>query len=322
MSKNEFDIIEKYFTFPVNRNDVVLAGGDDCAMVTVAEGELLLVTTDTLVSGIHFPEKTSPQDIAYKSVMVNLSDLAAMGARPAWLTLAITMPDIDEQWLASFSGELSSVLSQFNIALIGGDTTKGPLSITIQAMGLCDSDKTLRRDTARPGDKIFVTGSLGAAAVGLLVVQNGIEDKVLQPCVDDLNRPRARVEFGQALTEYSSCAIDVSDGLIADLGHILKASDRGAIIKLSEIPLSSATAYYYKHYNDQLIDWDMVLTRGDDYELCFTASADRVPEIYKLAEKHKLEVSCIGEISESNELVCLDGDGNTVDISATGFRHF
>ena len=164
---SEFDIIKKYFTFPNSREDVLIAGGDDCASVTVPANKQLLITADTLISGVHFPIETSAEDVAYKSVMVNLSDLAAMGATPAWITLAISLPEVNEDWLYRFSRSLAEVLKSFNVSLIGGDTTKGALSITVQAMGLCDKDKLLRRDQAKPGDKIYVTGDIGDAAIGL-----------------------------------------------------------------------------------------------------------------------------------------------------------
>ncbi len=160
MKNSEFDVIEKYFTFPESRDDVLLAGGDDCAIVSVAKNKQLVVTVDTLVSGVHFPKETSAEDIAYKSLMVNLSDLAAMGATPAWVTLAITLPEINEQWLSDFSKQFSSVLTRFNVSLIGGDTTKGPLSITVQAMGFIANEQTFKRDGAKVGDKIFVTGDI------------------------------------------------------------------------------------------------------------------------------------------------------------------
>lgn len=319
---NEFDIIKKFFTFTNKRDDVVLAGGDDCAIVSVPQNKQLLVTTDTLIAGVHFPEQSSARDIAYKSLMVNLSDLAAMGATPAWLTLAISLPEIDEQWLTVFSQEFSSVLSKFNISLIGGDTTRGPLSITIQAMGLCDKNKILRRDRARQGDKIFVTGDIGDAAIGLHVILNNIEDEKLQPCIDSLNRPQARVEFARDLTDYACCAIDISDGLIADLGHVLQASNCGAKLELSEIPLSVSTFYYFQQYCNNLIDWEMVLNKGDDYELCFTAEKNSESVIRDLAKKHRLKISCIGEITASGELLCVNSSGNNINFSSTGFQHF
>lgn len=322
MHNSEFDIIKKYFTFPVLRDDVLISGGDDCASVSVPANKQLLITTDTLIAGVHFPVDTSPEDIAYKSLMVNLSDLAAMGATPAWVTLAISLPTVDEFWLTEFSLQLSAVLTKFNVCLIGGDTTRGPLSITVQAMGLCDKDKVLRRDQAKVGDKIYVTGYLGDAVIGLKAVLNKLEDTKLLPCIYRLNRPEARVSFAEQLTQYSSCAIDISDGLMADLGHILKASQCGARIDLSSIPLSMSAHYYFHNYHENTIDWSMVLTQGDDYELCFTANDRYHVALTALAQQHKLKLSCIGEITDSGELQCFDINNQPVHFSITGFKHF
>jgi len=322
MNNSEFDLIKKYFTFPVTRDDVLIAGGDDCASVSVPAGKQLLITTDTLIAGVHFPEKTSPEDVAYKAIMVNLSDLAAMGATPSWITLAISLPDVDQSWLTAFSQQLHLVLSRFNISLIGGDTTRGPLSITIQAMGLCDKEKLLRRDQARAGDKIYVTGDLGDAVVGLHAVLNGLDDTALLPCIHRLNRPEARVSFAEQLTAYSVCAIDVSDGLIADLGHILEASHCGARVELSRIPLSPAVQHYFLNYHNNKIDWSMVLTQGDDYEICFTLEEKNQADVIALAEQHQLRLSCIGEITESGELLCFDEMQQAIHFSETGFKHF
>jgi thiamine-monophosphate kinase len=319
---NEFEIINKYFSLPVLRDDVLLAGGDDCASVIVPENKQLLVTTDTLISGVHFPAGTSPEDIAHKAIMVNLSDLAAMGASPAWLTLAITLPEVDENWLSRFSNSFADILKRFNMSLIGGDTTKGALSITIQAMGLCDRKSVLRRDRAKPGDKIYVTGNIGDAAIGLYAILNNLADDDLQPCITSLNRPEAKVNFAQELLPYSDCAIDVSDGLVADLGHILEASNCGAKVLLSEIPRSSATKYYFDRYNHGETDWQLLLTQGDDYELCFTVREGFERSVDTLAEKHRLKISCIGEITENTGLDLLNTDGEKVNFVATGFKHF
>ena len=318
----EFDIIKNYFTFEVLRDDVVLAGGDDCAIVSVPENKQLLLTTDTLISGVHFPGNTSAEDIAYKAIMVNLSDLAAMGATPAWITLAISLPDINESWLQAFSTQFNSVLSKFNISLIGGDTTKGDLSITIQAMGFCDKDKILRRDKAEAGDKVFVTGELGDASIGLHAVLNNLNDERLLPCIQRLNRPEARVKFAEELVLYSKCAIDISDGLVADLGHILNASFCGAQIKLSDIPVSPSAQYFFDLYNKTETDWSMLLTQGDDYELCFTVNKNNQPAVENLANKHQLKLTCIGVITESRKLHFINLNGEPVEFSEAGFKHF
>lgn len=319
---SEFDIIKKYFRFPDMRDDVLIAGGDDCASVSVPANKQLLITTDTLIAGVHFPVETSPEDIAYKAIMVNLSDLAAMGATPAWLTLAISLPDVDEVWLQKFSATFADVLKRFNVSLIGGDTTKGHLSITVQAMGLCDKDKLLRRDQAKVGDQVYITGTPGDAAIGLHALLNKIDDQSLQPCITKLNRPQARVKFAQQLVLVSACAIDISDGLVADLGHIINASGCGAQVYLPNIPLSSAARYFFDKYNKTFIDWSMLLTRGDDYELCFTVNKDKTSEVNELARQHDLKISCIGEITEGHELNFLNADGEPQRFADTGFKHF
>jgi len=319
---NEFDVIKKYFSFEVLRDDVVLAGGDDCAIVSLPENKQLLLTTDTLISGVHFPENTSAEDIAYKAIMVNLSDLAAMGAAPAWLTLAISLPEINQCWLQAFSNQFNSVLSKFNISLIGGDTTKGALSITIQAMGFCDKNKILRRDKAETGDKVFVTGELGDASIGLHAVLNNLNDEKLSPCIQRLNRPEARVKFAEELVLYSKCAIDISDGLVADLGHILNASQCGAKIQLPAIPVSASAQHYFDLYHNAETDWSMLLTQGDDYELCFTVNKSNQPAVEKLAKKHQLKLSCIGEITDSNKLEFYGVNNELINFSNTGFKHF
>jgi thiamine-monophosphate kinase len=322
MTDSEFDIIKQYFTFTDVRGDVVLAGGDDCAILAPVENRRLLVTTDTLISGVHFPEDASAEDIAYKSVMVNLSDLAAMGAEPAWLTLAISLPEIDHVWLKAFSDQLSVLLSEYNISLIGGDTTRGQLSVTIQAIGLAEEDLILRRDCAKPGEKIFVTGTLGDAAIGLRALASGQPADQLKPCVEKLNRPQARLDFARALSNISRCAIDISDGLIADLDHILKASHCGARLMLEDIPLSDAARYYFEHYYKNTIDWSMVLAGGDDYELCFTVSENAVTELEELADEYHLRVSCIGTVTDTGDLSVKNVDGSQLDIGRSGFNHF
>jgi thiamine-monophosphate kinase len=254
--------------------------------------------------------------------MVNLSDLAAMGAAPAWVTLAISLPDINESWLQAFSSQFSAVLSQFNISLIGGDTTRGPLSVTVQAMGLSDSGKILRRDQAKAGDYVFVTGNIGDACVGLYVLLNRIDDEKLLSCVNRLNRPEARFAFAEELTSYSKCAIDISDGLVADLGHIIDVSSCGAKINLPDIPLSSSARYYFEQYHQNIIDWSMVLTQGDDYELCFTLNRENEAAVKALGEKHQLKVTCIGEITPPDNLIFTDENNTQVNFINTGYQHF
>ncbi|MBN4063401.1 thiamine-phosphate kinase [Cardiobacterium sp. AH-315-I02] len=319
---SEWDIIEKYFSPEVLRDDVELAGGDDCAIVCVPDNKQLLITTDTLISGVHFPKNTPAADIAYKAIMVNLSDLAAMGATPAWCTLAITLPNVNQSWLQGFSKQFNFVLSKFNISLIGGDTTKGELSITVGAMGFADKDRIMRRDKAEAGDKIYVTGELGDAAIGLHAVLNNLTDESLSPCIQKLNRPEARVSFAEELVLYAKCAIDISDGLVADLGHIIKASCVGANIHLPAIPVSPSAHYYFETYHSAKTDWSLLLTCGDDYELCFTVNEMYQADVEKLAKKHQLSLSCIGEITDSKKLVFYDINNKLITFPGVGFNHF
>lgn len=322
MSNTEFDLIQQYFSPAIHRNDVVLAGGDDCAIVNVAHGDQLAVTTDTLVAGVHFPYQTSPEDIASKAIAVNLSDLAAMGATPAWVSLSLTLPEVDHAWLQAFSARFNDVLSAENIALIGGDTTSGPLSISLQAMGFLTAGKAMRRSHARVGDRVYVSGTLGDAAIGLHCVQNNIDDDALRECVERLNRPRSRHRFAGALVKHCDCAIDISDGLLADLGHILTASHCGARLDVSKTPLSSAARYYFKHYNDNVIDWSMVLSHGDDYELCFTLAPEHAEKTERLAAAMQLPLACIGEITRDRKLVCLDENRQPLAFPSAGYLHF
>ncbi len=322
MSTSEFDIIRKYFDFSPQRDDVLLAGGDDCAIVKAAGSESLAITTDTLIAGTHFPYQTSARDIACKALMVNFSDLAAMGAVPAWVSLSITLPEVNHQWLTAFSQQIQQLLSEMNVSLIGGDTTRGNLSITVNAIGLLSDGRAMYRSRARPGDKIYVSGTLGDAAVGLHCLQNQIRDEKLSSCIKHLNRPQARNLLAESLRDFCKCAIDISDGLLADLGHILSASQCGAKIHLPAIPVSRQVKYYFKHYNENKTNWSWLLSHGDDYELCFTVPAEKTGQVNALADSQSISLTCIGEITAEKSLHCLDKDNQPVDGLAGGYLHF
>ncbi len=327
MSMAEFDLIKKYFCPENNRQDVILAAGDDCAIVDFSQNNqpnchAVAITTDTLISGTHFPVDTSAEDIACKVLAVNLSDLAAMGADPAWVCLSLTLPEVDHHWLEAFSNQFKQILAAMNIALIGGDTTRGPLSITLQAMGFLSTGRSMQRSQAKVGDKIFVTGTLGDAAVGLYCVQNKIQDESLAACVLKLNRPQARNQFALSLVQHCDCAIDISDGLLADLGHILSASDKGAHLNLADMPVSNAVRYYFNQYGNNQIDWSMILSHGDDYELCFTVAQEEVTNAVALAETQQVKLSCIGEITEQKQLRCFDEKNKIIDFPVSGYLHF
>ncbi len=238
----EFDIIRRYFSASTRqpRRDVLLSVGDDCAITEIKPNRRLALTTDTLVEGTHFLPSISAADLAYKAVAVNLSDLAAMGAEPAWISLALTLPKIDEQWLSEFSQSLFQILDHYNVDLIGGDNTKGTLSLTITAHGLVAKDKILCRHTAKPGDWIYVSGTLGDSAAGLqlLLQQSKIENDDQRYLLQRHLRPIPRVLMGMELAGIANAAIDLSDGLISDLQHILERSQCGAVIELDKLPLS------------------------------------------------------------------------------------
>ncbi|MDH5710951.1 MAG: thiamine-phosphate kinase [Gammaproteobacteria bacterium] len=319
----EFSLIKQYFTFDSEREDVILGVGDDCALLAPPANKQLAVTVDTLVAGVHFPLNTSPADIAYKSLAVSLSDLAAMAAEPAWATLALTMPDSDHDWLQEFSTSFKESLKDYGVQLIGGDTTQGPLSITVQLTGFIEAGKAMRRDTARVGDRIYVTGHLGDAALGLKLLNiHDLPDSTIKgACVKKLNRPVPRVVFAQQAADYCGCAIDISDGLVADLGHILKASGCGGRIYFSQLPVSKAfrkSQVYLNQFNYS----QMLLAGGDDYELCLVASAHNEEALFALAESTGVLLTHIGEIDASTSLSVINTAGEAIAVNTSGYEHF
>ncbi|KOC89906.1 thiamine-phosphate kinase [Winslowiella iniecta] len=322
MACGEFELIARYFNrVTSSRRDVEKGIGDDCALLNVAEKQTLAISTDTLVEGIHFLRDIHPADLGYKALAVNLSDLAAMGADPAWLTLAITLPEVDESWLKAFSDSLFELLDYYDMQLIGGDTTRGPRSLTLGIHGLVPVGRALKRSGARPGDWIYVTGSLGDSAAGLALLQHHIriaDPTVCEALIKRHLRPMPRILQGQALRDLASSAIDISDGLISDLGHILKASDCGARINLDALPLSPALVDNIEM--QQARRW--ALTGGEDYELCFT-----VPEINRGALDVALghlgvAYTCIGQIAPASEGMKLMDQGKVVEFDLKGFDHF
>ena len=322
MPYGEFELINRFFTRPkADRHDVKRGIGDDCALLKVDSQQLLAVSTDTLVLGTHFLPDIDPADLAYKSVMVNLSDLAAMGADPAWLSLAITLDKVDEVWLQKFSDSLFSLLDYYQMQLIGGDTTKGPLSLTLTIQGLIPDGMQLTRSGAKVGDWIYVTGSLGDSAAGLAILQNKLQVTDLsqkQYLVNRHLRPQARVLMGQGLRGLATSAIDLSDGLISDIQHILKASHCGAKLNLDDIPISEALSANVS--KEQALEW--ALSGGEDYELCFT-----VPEINRGALKSHLEYigipyTCIGQITKTPHNLQCYLNQQSLNINWRGFDHF
>ncbi len=319
VADSEFDLIREFFSFSSSSGEgVVLGGGDDCALLEVSAGMELAVSMDTLLEGVHFPDSTDASDIGYKALAVGLSDLASMGAKPVWATLALTLPGIDRAWLRGFSEGFFSLAREQGVALVGGDTTRGPLTvITVQVHGLVPQGRALRRAGARCGDLIYVTGSLGDAALALYLMQQGTS--VAGWLQRRLNRPAARVEQGAALRGLASACIDISDGVLADLGHILEASGAGARLELERIPLSE---HYLACENALRERYQLALAGGDDYELCFTIPAEKKAQLERLFTRQGWPCSCIGVIESQPGLRCFLDDGSRYHPHSKGYDHF
>lgn len=304
---DEFELIRRYFDRQRKAPGVVTGIGDDGAVLAPdAEAEQLQVI-DTLVAGVHFPAETNPADIAYRCVVVNLSDIAAMGGRPRWMTLALTMTDASEQWLGEFSAGLFEAADKYAVTLVGGDTTRGDsIVVTIAMSGDVEKGCALLRSGALPGDTIYVTGTTGDAAAGLSLLQRNEPDEFL---VQRFLRPTPRITVGRALIGKANAVIDISDGLIGDLKKLLRASGVGGEIGIEKLPLSDALRARF----DTDEQHRFALTGGDDYELCFTANAESVADIDG--------VTAIGKVTDSTQLVCLLG-GDVVEVDDSGYRHF
>ncbi|MBA3582049.1 MAG: thiamine-phosphate kinase [Gammaproteobacteria bacterium] len=311
----EFDLIKRLTELnSVQREDVILGIGDDAARLLVPDGHELIVSMDTLVSGVHFPENTTPQAIGYKALAVNLSDLAAMGAEPAWVTLALTMPQANSLWLEAFAQGFLTLAREHNVQLIGGDTTQGPLSITVQAHGFTPRGQALTRAGAKVGDYIAVTGYLGDAGRELKSLN---KSSPLNDAINRLNYPYPRVQAGLALLGIATACIDISDGLIADLGHILERSQVGARVLLDKIPISEASLH-----SKGFPVLELALTAGDDYELCFTFPESRIDDINKIQHQLSLPMTHIGFIEETRGLRLHRPDGRPIEIANNGYQHF
>lgn len=321
-SLSEFSLIERYFAdLTTSRADVVLGIGDDCALLDCQPGKQLAVSIDTLVSGVHFFPDVDPFTLGHKSLAVGLSDLAAMGAEPAWFTLALTLPQADPDWLKSFSQGLSSLASESGIQLVGGDTTHGPLTISIQVHGWVDPAHSIRRDRAEVGDVIFVSGTLGDAGAALQLKLGNIDSSLLSSADQSyleqrLQQPTPRTVLGIELAGRASAGIDISDGLLADLGHITQRSGLGAKLQIDQLPLSPALQKLPVQQAIQL-----ALTAGDDYELCFTANPGRAEQ---LQNEFAGEITRVGVIKEGSQIIACDETGSTVDLTdiKAGYDHF
>lgn len=315
---SEFELIQRHFTR--SAPDAVLGVGDDCALLQPSAGMQLAVSTDTLVADVHFFADVDPQQLGWKCLAVNLSDLAAMGATPRWTTLALTLPEVDDDWLAAFATGLYRCADQFGVSLVGGDTTRGALSITLTVLGEVPPHQALRRDGARPGDEIWVSGTLGDAALALLVLQGraNLTRADLATLAARLHTPTPRVELGLALRGLASSAIDVSDGLLADLGHILTRSGVGASVEYTHLPLGEIVHDYTAHPEFDAC----VLSGGDDYELCFTAPVAHRQALSEIAARLGVRLTAIGSIRAEPGLIVRDAQGQALDMRHTGYDHF
>lgn len=315
---SEFDLIARYFTRPPRH--AVLGVGDDAALLALKPGFELAATTDMLVEGVHFFADADATALGHKALAANLSDLAAMGATPRYAMLALAMPGADEAWLAAFCAGFFALADAHGVDLIGGDTTRGPLTICIQAMGEVPAGKALRRDGARPGDEVWVSGTLGEAAVAVAHRRGELQlpDEVAAACMARLDRPTPRIALGGALLELATAAIDVSDGLTADLGHICERSSVAAVIEQASLPCAPGL---------QPLRHDAIVARaiaagGDDYELCFTAPPAARARIEALAASLRLPLTRIGQVQAGQGVTLLDEKGRAVVPGKAGYDHF
>ena len=307
---NEFDLIEKYFNWK-QANKIELSVGDDCALISIDANYQLATSVDTLIEGVHFPQETSPADIAHKALAVNLSDLAAMGATPKYFTLALTLPEFDQHWLEQFSSSLKSLSDEYQINLVGGDTTKGKLSITINVTGTVPSGQALLRSSAKVGDAIFVSNVIGDAALAWQQIQQEISPS--KELLKQFNMPNPQVSLGQALLGVANACIDISDGLEQDLGHILFSSNVGASINLADIPLSQELSNHLEKTND----WCLPLAGGDDYQLCFSVPEARIDDLKKIEIDLGITLTKIGVITKNQNLKIVG-----FDKTCQSYQHF
>jgi len=318
MVDHEFAIIDRYFLNIgwQEADSVILGPGDDCAVMSVPQGQELCVSTDTLVEGVHFPLDCSGSIVATRSFAASVSDLAAMGAAPYAFTGALTMPRVDHGWLSDFSSQLSNLSIEYQLPLVGGNLSRGPLSLTFTVLGLTPVGEAIQRRGAAPGDDVYVTGYPGEAGAGLLL--SGAAADEFSSLIDAYQSPRPRIEVGLALRSHASAAIDISDGLLADLNHLTDSSDVGAEIDVSSIPLSHALLKYTSRETALML----ACTAGDDYELCFSASGKQRSNIENISVAIGIRITRIGSIVEGQG-VKLTGDiSDLPEISKMGYEHF
>ena len=316
---SEFALIERHFTRPAP--GAVLGVGDDAALLQPSAGCELVMSTDMLVAGTHFLADTDPQQLGWKALAVNLSDIAAMGAKPRWALLALALPAATDSWIAAFARGFFACADAFGVDLVGGDTTRGPRNICVTIVGEVPRGAALLRSGAMPGDDIWVSGPTGLAALGLAHLQGRclLAEPARSRCLEALQRPQPRIDLGLALRGVASAAIDVSDGLLADLGHILERSRCAATLHWTALPAAAMAAGA-----DPELAQACLLGGGDDYELVFTAAPERRSAVAALAARLHLPLARIGEIREGSagELQLLDVDGRSMAWAQAGYDHF
>jgi thiamine-monophosphate kinase len=316
MSLGEFDIIARYFTRRLVRSDVLLGVGDDAAVLDAPPDRKLVVAMDTIVEGVHFPQGTSAEDVGYRALAVNLSDVAAMGAQPSWMTLSLSLPSADERWISGFACGLFELADRYNVALVGGDTVRGPLVATVQIGGWVEADRWLTRSGAQAGDLLFVSGTPGEAAAGLAVIQKQIEGGRSGAYLRRrFLRPEPRLELGRRLRTIVSAAMDVSDGLLTDVEKLCAASACGAVLDVDALPASSPMRELFG--DAACVDYQ--LGGGDDYEIIFTASPDRTRDLAQLRQAHAF--TQIGLITAERGVRCRR-HGESFATKRGGYDHF
>lgn len=325
---SEFNIIKRYCQDLGKEHDETrISVGDDAAVVSVPTGMELAISVDTMVEGIHFFPDVDPANLAHKLLAVNLSDMAAMGAEPKWATLALTLQDTSEAWLEAFSASLDKSAKRFGVQLIGGDTTQGPLTLSMQIMGLLPISKVLTRAGAKPKDDVYITNTIGDAGLALAYLQQAkqlvdvdLTDKQIGRLTKALELPEPQIELGQALLSYANACIDISDGLVADLSHIAKRSGVSIELDVNRVPLSEE----YQSYVSQGGDLELALTGGDDYQLAFTVEAKYTEQLKALEKSSGVSLSKVGQVVERTaEPVSLHTDGEEYKLnSLAGYQHF
>lgn len=316
---DEFTLIRRFFDRPIRDASIRLGIGDDAALIEPDPGRELVCAVDTIVAGTHYPEDLPPFDVGYRSVAVNLSDIAAMGGRPRWMTLALTVPDADTGWLSLFAEGLFTAAAEADVSLIGGDTTRGPTTVvTIQILGDVDPALAIKRSGASPGDSIFVTGTPGDAAAGLSLLKGGSDQSdESEYLIGRFVRPTARVTVAAVIANFASAVIDLSDGLYADLQKLLLASKAGGQLELTSLPYSAALLAKFEY--EEAIEF--ALGGGDDYELCFTTCQLTDAEAHDLARRNHLQITRIGKVVAGDGITCTR-DGETFEYTDPGYQHF